>query len=154
MPQERQNAPACDNSTMTFPAIRGTQAGKSYYVVQMPYPDLLKLFKCNEENVLPGATQARQILAEIVGNYIVENIDNYVLPAIEAWTSTEMTFEAIEIPGTADQIGLLHAPLDAILVHNHEQYRLLGIKQALQQFPALRNETIAVTIFYSQGLQP
>lgn len=148
---------ARDEITITFPAVRGMQAGKAYYVAQVPYPTLLKLFKFDEEDVLPADMRAQRVLnerrAEDIGNYIAENPYDYVLPAITASVSAEMNFEAVEVPGAADRVGLLHVPLDATFLINDGQHRRRGIEHALRKSTFLRDETIAVTIFYDQGLQ-
>lgn len=142
--------------TYTFPAVRGIQAGKEYFIAQIPYSILVRLFVFDEEQV-PAELRAQRALnprrAQAIADYMVENKDSYVLPALTASVSKEMCFEASPVPGSSDRLGLLHVPMDAVMLINDGQHRRGGIELALQQDPSLRHETSAVTIFYDQGLE-
>lgn len=143
--------------TYTFPAVAGVQAGRSYYAAQVPYGVLVKLFTFDDEDVVPAHLRAQRVLnerrAEDIGVYVAENPDNYVLPAITASVSSEMSFEPLAVAGAAGRIGLLHIPVEATLLINDGQHRRRGIEHAIAKRPALREETITVTIFFDQGLQ-
>lgn len=149
------DAQHCDIS-YTFPAVRGMQAGRAYYAAQIPYAVLVKLFTFDDEDQVPAALRAQRALnmrrAEDIATYMVGNRSDYVLPALTASVSAEMRFEAIALPGAAGNVGILHVPLAAVLLINDGQHRRKGIELALGRKPALRDETIAVTIFYDQGL--
>lgn len=143
--------------TYTFPAVAGLQAGRAYYAAQVPYGALVKLFTFDEEDQVPAHLRAQRMLserrAEYIGAYITANLDDYVLPAITASVSAEMSFEALPVSGGAGRIGLLHIPMDATLLINDGQHRRKGIEHALKECPHLRDETITVTIFFDQGLE-
>jgi DNA sulfur modification protein DndB len=143
--------------TYTFPAVAGVQAGRSYYAAQVPYGALVKLFTFNEAESVPAHLRAQRVLnerrAEDIGMYVTENPTDYVLPAITASVSSEMSFEPVQVSGAAGRIGLLHIPMDATLLINDGQHRRRGIEHALAHRPALREETITVTIFFDQGLE-
>jgi len=142
--------------TYTFPAVAGIQAGQTYYAAQVPFGALVKLFTFDAEDVVPAHLRAQRVLnerrAEDIGEYVVDNPGDYVLPAITASVSAEMSFEAVSVPGAAGRIGLLHIPMDAVLLINDGQHRRRGIEHAIARAPALREETITVTIFFDQGL--
>lgn len=143
--------------TYTFPAVAGTQAGRAYYVAQVPLGALVRLFRFDEEDVVPAHLRAQRILnerrGEAIGQYMVENSSDYVLPAITASVSAEMAFEAVDVTGAAGSVGLLHIPMEATLLINDGQHRRRGIELAIKERPALAKETIAVTIYYDQGLE-
>lgn len=143
--------------TFAFPAVRGVQAGRAYYAAQIPYPILVKLFTFDDEDVVPADMRAQRVLSEKrakdIADYVSENPNDYVLPAITASVSAEMSFEPVAVGGAADRVGVLHVPLGATLLINDGQHRRRGIEHALRQRPSLRDETIVVTIFYDQGLR-
>lgn len=143
--------------TYTFPAVAGMQAGRAYYAAQVPYSALVKLFTFDDEDTVPAHLRAQRVLnerrAEAIGEYVVDNPADYVLPAITASVSAEMSFEPFHVPGAAGRIGLLHIPMDATLLINDGQHRRRGIEHALTRSPNLREETITVTIFFDQGLE-
>lgn len=143
--------------TFTFPAVRGIQATREYYVAQVPYGVLAKLFVFDEEDIVPAEFRAQRTLstrrAQDISDYVLGNAEDYVLPALTASVSKEMAFEPIALPGASDRVGMLHIPLDATLLINDGQHRRKGIELAIAQNPALKHETIAVTIYYDRGLE-
>lgn len=145
-----------DEITYCFPAVRGIQAGKEYFIAQVPYCFLVRMFVFDEEQV-PAELRAQRALnprrSQAIADYMTENKDSYVLPAITASVSKEMCFEALAVPGASERLGLLYVPMDAVMLINDGQHRRRGIELGLQQDPSLKNETIAVTIFYDQGLE-
>ncbi|MDH0341995.1 DNA sulfur modification protein DndB [Chromobacterium haemolyticum] len=150
-------AKARQEITYTFPAVRGIQAGREYYVAQVPYGVLAKLFVFDEEDVVPAEHRAQRVLnqrrAQDICEYVIANPDDYVLPALTASVSAEMAFEPQALPGASDRVGTLHIPMDATMLINDGQHRRRGIELAIAQRPTLRNETIAVTIYFDRGLE-
>lgn len=143
--------------TYTFPAVAGVQAGRSYYAAQVPYTALVKLFVFDDSDSVPAHLRAQRLLsekrAEDIGEYLVANRGSYVLPALTASVSSEMSFEPVALPGAGGRIGLLHIPMDATLLINDGQHRRRGIELAVERCPSLREESIVVTIFFDQGLE-
>lgn len=140
-----------------FPAVAGMQAGRAYYAAQVPFSVLVKLFTFDDEEAVPAHLRAQRVLnerrAEAIGDYVVENPTAYILPAITASVSAEMSFEPVQVPGAGGRIGVLHIPMEATMLINDGQHRRRGIEQALAARPELRDETITVTIFFDQGLE-
>jgi DNA sulfur modification protein DndB len=138
--------------TYSFPAVRGIQAGREYYVAQVPYAIVAKLFVFDDEAV-PPECRAQRVLnerrAEAIGEYIADNATQYVLPALTVSVSAEMSFESVA--GT--QVGTLNIPMDATILINDGQHRRRGIELALKKNPGLSKETIAVSIYFDQGLK-
>ncbi|WP_226034355.1 DNA sulfur modification protein DndB [Aquitalea palustris] len=145
-----------DEITYTFPAVRGIQAGREYYVAQVPYGVLAKLFVFDEE-IVPAEHRAQRVLshrrANDISDYMVSNLKDYVLPALTASASAEMAFEPVALPGASDRVGMLSIPMSATLLINDGQHRRKGIELALAQQPELAKETIAVTIYFDRGLE-
>lgn len=139
-----------------FPAIRGIQAHREYYVSMCPMRLLPKLFQFDEEELAPQMRAQRHLnksrLPELT-RYITENIDNYVFSAITASIDADVTFE--EIPGEMEtsRVGLLRIPMSARFIINDGQHRRAAIDLALRERPDLGDETIAVVFFLDKGLE-
>lgn len=71
------------NFTYHFPAVRGLQAGREYYISMVPLKLLSRLFPAEEEIILPEFRAQRRInesrIPEIK-RYILNNRDTYKLP--------------------------------------------------------------------------
>ncbi|MBE0407277.1 hypothetical protein EI162_10175 [Psychrobacter sp. FME6] len=64
---------AAQEHTYSFPAVRGIQAGKEYYIAQIPYGVLVKLFVFDEEDVPPELRAQRSLnekRARDIGQYL------------------------------------------------------------------------------------
>ncbi|MDZ5605295.1 DNA sulfur modification protein DndB [Pseudomonas sp. RP23018S] len=135
------------------PAVRGIQARGEFYLAQIPYPILAKLFVFDEEAV-PAELRAQRVLnkkrGEAISDYLLENRDDYVLPALTASVDTRMAFEPM---GGVSQLGMLHIPMSATMLINDGQHRRHAIELALRSDPTLQNETAPVQIHFDQGLK-
>lgn len=136
------------------PAVRGIQAGQEYFLAQIPYPILARLFVFDEEEAVPAELRAQRALnkkrAESISEYMLDNRDTYVLPALTASVDKAMAFEALE---GIEQLGTLHIPMSATMLINDGQHRRLAIEMALRNDETLRHETAPVQIHFDQGLQ-
>lgn len=142
--------------TFSFPAVKGIQAGNEFYTAQIPFKYLVKLFRFDEDTLPPEARAQRNLNeshAKDIADYILENRHEYVLPAITASVSAEMAFEGLQVSGAGARVGVLHIPMDAVLLINDGQHRRRGIELALQSMPLLGEETVCVTLFFDQGLK-
>lgn len=139
--------------TYSFPAVRGIQAGREYFAAQIPYSIVAKLFVFDEE-IVPPEFRAQRLLnerrANAISQYMVENPNDYVLPALTCSVSAEMAFETI---GGSHQVGMLQIPMTATLLINDGQHRRHAIESALKTNPEFAKETISVSIYYDQGLR-
>lgn len=139
-----------------FPAIRGIQAGREYYVSMCPLRLLPKIFLFNEEELVPELRAQRLLnrgrLPEIA-RYIVENKDSYVFSAITASVDADVRFEPAQTLGERGLVGLLHVPMNARFIINDGQHRRAAIEAALRDAPELADESIAVVFFHDKGLQ-
>ena len=139
-----------------FPAIRGIQARREYYVSMCPLRLIPRLFIFNGEEMAPELRAQRYLnKARIpeMSRYIHENPDDYVFSALTASIDGEVAFEHLSGEERADRIGLLHVPMAARFVINDGQHRRAAIEMALEHRPEIGEETIAVVFFRDVGLE-
>lgn len=138
-----------------FPAIRGIQARREYYVTMCPMRLLPRLFLFDDEELLPELRAQRHLnKARIpeLSRYLVGNADDYVFSAITASIDAQVEFEQISDNGIGNRMGKLHIPLAARFIINDGQHRRAAIERALRERPELGDETIAVVFFVDLGL--
>lgn len=141
--------------THSFPAIRGVQAGREYYVTMCPLKLLTAMFR-NGDNTLSPELRAQREMNKgripPITQYLLENPDNYVFSAIAASIDGEVQFEAYGNDTLGNKIGSLCVPMDAQFIINDGQHRLAAIKSALKENPALQYETISMVLYVDAGL--
>ena len=145
-----------DGFDYVFPAIRGIQAQREYYVSMCPMRLLPRLFHFNEEELSPELRAQRQLnksrLPEL-SRYITQNSDNYVFSAITVSIDADVAFEQMNGAAEESRIGLLRVPMTARFIINDGQHRRAAIERALRDKPELGDETIAVVFFLDKGLE-
>lgn len=139
-----------------FPAIRGIQAGREFYVSMCPMRLLPKIFLFDEEELVPELRAQRLInksrLPDLT-RYIVQNPDSYVFSAITVSIDAEVRFNSISEEGEASRIGMLHVPMSARFIINDGQHRRAAMERALREKPEVGDESIAVVFFLDVGLK-
>lgn len=139
-----------------FPAIRGTQASREYYVSMCPLRLLPKIFLFNEEEIQPELRAQRLLnkgrIPELT-RYIVENPSDYVFSAITASIDSDVEFESMSKSGEGKKMGVLRVPMSAQFIINDGQHRRAAIENALAENPRLGDESIAVVFFLDPGLK-
>ncbi|MGW1890122.1 DNA sulfur modification protein DndB [Streptomyces sp. NPDC002004] len=139
----------------TFPAIRGIQAGREYYVSMCPLRVIPKIFTFDEDE-LSAELRAQRILNKgrlpALSKYILDNPDDYVFSALTASVDGIMEFESHSPDGTGFRTGQLRIPMDSRFLINDGQHRRAAIELALKENPDLGEETIAVVFFHDAGL--
>ena len=136
-----------------FPAIRGIQAQREYYIAMCRLRHLSKLFQNEDENLAPDLRAQRKLnKARIpeLARYITNNADDYVFSALTV--SIDADIEFIPIDGHRNA-GTLQIPMSARFIINDGQHRRAAIERALQSSPELGSETIAVVFFLDKGLE-
>jgi DNA sulfur modification protein DndB len=140
---------------LSFPAIRGIQAGREYYVSMWKLRILTQITLFDEENVPPELRSQRVLnKARIpeMASYILGNRQDYVFSALTVSIDAKVKFEPVGGDGEDRHIGVLRVPMDARFIVNDGQHRRAAIKEALEQKPELGNETISVVFFLDVGL--
>src|SRR4051794_29245655 len=116
--------------THAFPAIKGIQAGRGFYIAMCPLKVIPKIFVFDEEEVPPELRAQRTInrsrIPEIA-NYLIENRDSYVLSALTACVDAKVEFQPLADHGPQSSIGILSVPMDARILINDGQHRRAAI---------------------------
>ena len=140
----------------SFPAIRGVQAQREYFVSMCPMRLLPKIFLFNEEEMAPELRAQRRLnrarVPDIAG-YINRNRDSYAFSAITASLDGEIEFTPFSEDDDTRNIGLLRVPMDAKFIINDGQHRRAAIEHALSDSPEIGDESIAVVFFQDPGLE-
>lgn len=139
------------NFSYHFPAVKGIQAGREYYISMVPLKLLSKLFPAEDEIVLPEHRAQRRInearIPEIK-NYILDNRDTYVFSALSASIDGEFKFT----PYIDTNVGIFEVDMESIFLINDGQHRKAAIEAAMQEDPSLEKETISIVFFSDEGL--
>lgn len=140
---------------LEFPAVRGIQAGREYYVAMCPLGSVQKLFRFTDSGLEPELRAQRQLnrgrIPEMT-RYMVDNQDSYVFSALTASIDGEAKFLPAE-DGATGLLGVLRVPMASRIIINDGQHRQAAIEAALAEAPALADETIAVVLFHDRGLE-
>ncbi|RRR45072.1 DNA sulfur modification protein DndB [Mycolicibacter terrae] len=153
---ETAGRPRAAGFEYVFPAIRGVQAGREYYVTMCPLRLIPRMFLFDEEELTPELRAQRTLnkgRVPEIARYIVENSDSYVFSALTASVDADVHFEPIASDGPSERVGTLTIPMSARFVINDGQHRRAGIQQALAENPALGDESIAIVMFLDVGLE-
>ncbi|WP_085524477.1 DNA sulfur modification protein DndB [Tuberibacillus sp. Marseille-P3662] len=139
-----------------FPALRGKQAEKEYFVVMCPLRLIPKIFLFDEEE-LPPKHRAQRILNKNripeMTNYIIDNQKDYVFSSLTASIDGEIEFQPFSKEQSWNDLGRLLVSLDAKFLINDGQHRRAAIEEALKISPELGGETISVVFFQDEGLK-
>jgi DNA sulfur modification protein DndB len=143
-------------SGISFPAIRGIQAGNEYYIGMCPLKRLKKVFTF-DESALPVEARAQRTLnperIPEITNYILSQRDDYVFSAITACIEGLSQFTAIGEGQHESNIGTLIIDSDAEVYITDGQHRNAAILEALTQDPSLADEAISVVFFADKSLE-
>lgn len=139
------------NFTYHFPAVKGLQAGREYYIAMVPLKLLSRLFPTEEEILMPEYRAQRRInearIPEIK-RYILDNRDTYVFSALSASIDGEFQFT----PFMDTDVGIFEVDMDAVFLINDGQHRKAAIEAAMQEESTLEKETISIVFFNDEGL--
>ena len=136
-----------------FPAVKGCQAGKAYYICMVPLGLMSKIFVTDSGDV-PAEYRAQRKLNEAripeICGYILSNRDSYVFSALAASVDGDMKF----IPDAGNEnAGILEIDMAASFLINDGQHRKAAIDAAIAEDETLKEETISIVLYKDQGLQ-
>ena len=138
-----------------FPAIRGIQAQREYFVSMCPLPLIPKIFLFDEEELVPELRAQRTLnRARVpeIAQYMTDNPKDYAFSALTASVDGDLIFDPLsEVQDEAKRVGLLHVPMSARFIINDGQHRRAAIEAALRENPDLAYESIAVVFFQDRG---
>jgi DNA sulfur modification protein DndB len=138
----------------SFPAVRGIQAGRPFYIATCPLRTIPKIFVFDEEEVPPELRAQRTLNKSRIPamvKYLVENPNEYVFSALTVSVDSTVTFED-SLADNTPNLGTLKVPLDAQILINDGQHRRKAIEEALKQNPDLAHDNIPVLFFVDEGL--
>src|SRR2546423_14198835 len=142
--------------TYTFPALKGVQAERDYYVAMCPLKLLPKIFLFDEAPIPPELRAQRTLNAARIpdiARYIVDNRRDYAFSAITVSIDGEVRFEPANMNDGTSDIGRLIVPMSTRFIINDGQHRRAAVEQALEEQPDLEDETIAVVFYVDAGLR-
>ncbi|MER2497055.1 DNA sulfur modification protein DndB [Vibrio neptunius] len=136
----------------SFPAVRGIQAGRPFYIATCPLRIIPKIFSYNEDDVPPELRAQRTLnktrIPDMV-KYLLDNPKEYVFSALTASVGVDISFHDHE---GAPNLGTLQIPMDAQILINDGQHRRKAIEEALKENPDLGQDNIPVLFFIDEGL--
>lgn len=135
-----------------FPAVRGIQAKRVYFIAMVPLKMLPKLFPMEEEYIAPEYRAQRKLneaRVPVISKYITENLDSYVFSALAA--SIDGEFKFVPVNDNSD-LGMLEVSMDAVFLINDGQHRKAAIVRALREEESLSDETISIVFYADKGL--
>ncbi|MEZ8184330.1 DNA sulfur modification protein DndB [Shewanella sp. 5S214] len=141
------------NFFYSFPAVRGQQADRPFYIATCPLRIIPKIFMFDEEEV-PAELRAQRSINKVripeITRYLVDNPKGYVFSALTASVEKNVTF----IPSSqGSDLGTLHVPMEARILINDGQHRRAAIEEAIKEKPELGQDNIAVLFFVDEGLK-
>ncbi|ELC8441089.1 DNA sulfur modification protein DndB [Clostridium perfringens] len=143
-----------NNFFYTFPALKGIQASREFFVIMCPLSVLSKLFIFNDDE-LPPEYRAQRLLNKSripeITSYMVDNPKDYVFSSVTASIDGDFKFEPFD-KALNENMGTLKVAMDSRLLINDGQHRRAAIEDALKVSPELGNETISVVLFIDEGL--
>lgn len=140
----------------SFPAIRGIQAEREYYIAMCPIKLIPRMFLFDEEEVPPELRAQRTLnrsrIPEIA-RYVIDYPKDYVFSAITASIDGKVQFIPYRDNGKENKMGTLIFPMTANILINDGQHRRAAIEEALKVRPEVGAETIPVVFFIDAGLK-
>lgn len=142
------------SAAFVFPAVKGVQAQREYYISMVPLEVISRLFQFADEE-LPPEVRAQRVLNKTripeIRDYILENQDSYVFSALTVSVDGEMEFRSAseETP----QVGTISISMTSRFLINDGQHRRAAIAEAIKVNPSLKNEHISVVFYRDEGLQ-
>lgn len=137
----------------SFPAVRGVQAGRPFYIATCPLRIIPKIFIYDEEEVPPELRAQRTLNKTRIpemSRYLVDNPDDYVFSALTASVGNEVAFIEHE---NAPNMGMLRVSMNASILINDGQHRRAAIEEAIKLRPELGQDNIAIVFYIDEGLR-
>jgi DNA sulfur modification protein DndB len=132
-----------------FPAMKGMIGQRVYYACLMNLSSIPKMFTFQDWIEFRPEDREQRVLnrkrVPEIARYITENEDGYLFSSITASYQCEVKFKAVN---DDDNLGMLEMDFEkANFVINDGQHRCAAIAQALDQNPAVGDESISVLLF-------
>ena len=107
-----------------FPAVKGIQADRDYYIAMVPMKYLVKLFSSIEAEIFDAEFRAQRKLNEQripeIREYILNNRNSYVFSALSASIDGDFSFKPTN---NNENLGILEVSMEATFLINDGQHR-------------------------------
>lgn len=134
-----------------YPAIKGLQAKRYYYIMMVPICELADLVSQTPSSIEDYYQRAlNQARIPEIKRYILANRDSYVFSALTVSISGSFSYTSID-PNS--NYGFLEADDDIVIKLNDGQHRKAALLAASAEDSSLKDETIAVVVFEDNGLK-
>lgn len=138
-----------------FPATRGVQAGRTFYIAMCPLRVVPKIFVFDEAEV-PAELRAQRTLNRArvpeITKYLLTNPDSYVLSALTASVDARVKFTPTAANGPMSSLGIISIPMESKILINDGQHRRAAIEEAVKHNQMLGHDDIPVLFFIDEGL--
>ncbi|HGV9306074.1 TPA: DNA sulfur modification protein DndB [Vibrio fluvialis] len=129
---------------LQFPASRGVQAGRDYFITSIPMTYLKRLMAFDTGNVLDRSQREVEVpRAKKIAAYIesaVNGSEFYVLPTLTG------TVDKVNFVEVQNGVGVLEIGMDAVIHLFDGQHRATGIIDAVSRLAELQ-DTISVLLY-------
>ena len=142
-----------NTAAFIFPAVKGYQAKKEYYISMVPLEIIPKIFQFVDEE-LPPEIRSQRILNKSripeMRDYILNNPNSYVFSSLTVSVDGDMAFRPVL--QDEPQIGYITISMRSRFLINDGQHRRAAIAEAIKKNPELKNEHISVVFYRDEGL--
>ncbi|ELA3032914.1 DNA sulfur modification protein DndB [Vibrio cholerae] len=135
-----------------IPAVRGVQAGRTYFTMTAPLGALNRLIAFDTGNVL--ARSQREVnpqRAKKISNYILKNKQSYVLPSLAGVITDDSSIEFLASE-LSPSVGILRVSMDADILLFDGQHRGTGIIDAVKMEVEIRGHSVPIMLFTGMTL--
>ena len=134
-----------------FPAARGIQAGREYFMVVAPFGVLRRLLAIDNTSEVLERSQRDVDMgrAKKLAAYIKGNPGSWVIPSLVGNIETPPQFEE-HVPGA--MVGTLSLPMDAVIKLLDGQHRAMGIMSAIGEDDDLRHSSVPLQLYVDMDL--
>lgn len=142
------------NYNLEFPAVRGIQAGRPFYLASVPFSVLGRLLQLDTAGAVMDRSQreVNETRSKAVSSYIINNPDSFIIPSLTGVINSD---EPVKFLSTMDDngfSGVLSVPMAATIKLFDGQTRATGIIRALQDKLSLASEMIPIMLFCDMSL--
>lgn len=139
-----------------FTAMRGIQAGRCFYMTNVPMRVLVKMLRIDDRGSVLERSQrtVNESRAKKFAQYLINNPTSFVIPSltgvIDLESGTQFDFVASEFN---PEIGKLVVSMDSTIKLFDGQHRSSGIVHALAEKPELAQNTVSIQLYIGMSLE-
>lgn len=138
-----------------LPATYGIQAGYPMYSAMVKLSELANVCVFDDKDLPVEYRQQRDINEKRVKEfslYVLKNPESYVTGALTGTVDNRADFISLESQ-FVDGLGVIKIPAEMKLTLADGQHREGGLKEALQMNPALKDESVPITLYFADTIE-